>query len=122
MKRCPKCGGQLMLKNDSLVCLWCPSKKQGVAKPGAVAAIDPGEAFFEKSKQAAVQEKGAVRGKAALALPVSVNNTAEAALDIMKSLPMPDDIKQFKQIKKIVDLIEKLIEVQSNDNGSISSS
>lgn len=107
MERCEKCGSQKILKNDVLECIFCIGKKQGVAKKGYIPAVDPGEKYFTNGKA----QTGAVQVSSKSVITNRNYHTANEALDIMKQLPMPTDIKKFKQITKIIAQIEKLIEV-----------
>lgn len=104
MRACTKCGSAMITQNNKFICFVCPGKKQGVSKPGAVAAIDPGEAYFAKGKSTATPQMGTATVQY---MPPAGGSVADA-LKIMKTLAMPDDIKQFKQIKKIISLLEKL--------------
>lgn len=121
MERCEKCGSQKILKNDVLECIFCIGKKQGVAKPGYKPPIDPGEEGIKKLLNGVPAANihfttGASGGSNAI-----YTETPQTALDIMKRLSMPSDMKEFKQIKKIIAQLEKLIEVQNNDKRPIPS-
>jgi hypothetical protein len=126
MERCNKCGSQKTLKDKDLVCIFCVGKKQGMAKPGYVPPIDPGEAGIQKVLKTAkvgvdtLETKGSKLGSIGI-VGGSLPPSTQSALKIMQSLSMPDDIKQFKQIKKIIQQMEKLIEVQNNGVRSVSS-
>jgi len=120
MERCEKCGSQKILKNDVPECIFCIGKKQGVAKPGYITVKDPGEKGIRKLlEEHQVPVLGKTIGTGSPAISVSTN--VQSALNIMQNLSMPDDLKQFKQIKKIISQLEKLIEVQNNGTRSIRS-
>lgn len=115
MERCTKCGSQKILKNDVLECIFCAGKKQGVAKPGYKPPVDPGEASMKKLlngvKVPAPQQTTSI-GTEQFTFPPREHGSVNDALRIMETLPMPSDMKQFKQIIKIIGQLEKLIEVQ----------
>lgn len=114
MERCDKCGSMKILRNDVPTCIFCVGKKQGVAKAGYVPAIDPGEKGIQKILKDAKVEKDTLSIKTNGTPQILASNSAGnagQALVIMKSLPMPNDVKKFRQIKKIIVQIEKLIEV-----------
>jgi hypothetical protein len=111
MLRCTVCGQEKILRNAEQVCIFCPSKQPAKVDKNYKTPIDPGEKEMQelltKGKvPTLVPEK--LSYKAKILLP-NEGSTVKAALDIMKALSMPKDIKQFKQIQKIIKLLEKLI-------------
>lgn len=100
---CPKCRKELLIVDDVLKCIWCGLKDPVMGNASTVE--DPGEAELERISKIAD-----------VTIPISKTpvkvvktGTIEDAIQIMKVLPMPDDVKQFKQIKKIIGLMEQLI-------------
>jgi hypothetical protein len=95
---CPKCGNGYIDVNGEKKCLRCASNRN-INESSPTDVKDPGESELQKVfKDIEIAVK-----------PVAVKSgTIDEALKIMKSLPMPDDVKQFKQIKKIIALIEDL--------------
>ena len=111
---CDTCRQPQIAVNGVYKCFHCENKKP--AKAVLVnTAKDPGESKLAMASQGAVKDAGVfVKGKAeASNLTVKKpSSTVDDALSIMKSLPMPEDIKQFKQIKKIIGLMEKFVNPQ----------
>lgn len=99
---CPKCRKSLIDVNGEKRCLRCESNRV-ITESSPTDVKDPGEAELNK----VLKDISVVA-----AIPVktqAVGHTLDDALKVMKGLPMPDDVKQFKQIKKIIALIEDLI-------------
>ena len=90
-------------------CLKCERAAEKAANPPvAVPVIDPGH---EMMARLAANPLAAVRERP----PVTViqpqlvrGNTVDDALAILRSLPMPADIKQFKTIAKVIKQLETL--------------
>lgn len=94
---CPNCREMMITENGAPKCFNCaPSKKQS-----KLLAVDiPNDAEFSR----VVNQP--VLGRAGL---VVTGNTAQDALDIMRKLPMPKNMQEFKQIQKIIKQLEKLV-------------
>jgi len=114
MPTCEKCGSQKIQQNNEFVCIFCHGKKQVVPKRPPVMVEDPGEKELALMSGKAMQSqtKPYVKGTAQM---VVTGSSVHDALAIMKSLPMPKDIKEFKKIQKIVKLMEALT---GDDNGA----
>lgn len=119
---CVKCGLAKIQAGDEIKCIRCDvaaSEPSGLT----VTIDDPGEAKLN----AVLASAGVVLPKAT-GKPNPVNTTAPIkavsvatkanysfeelvgnALAIMKGLPMPDDVKQFKKVKKIITDLEALL-------------
>lgn len=112
MELCTTCNSQKILKEKELVCIFCTGKKQGVAKEGYVAPIDPGEkGLADLLGNGHVAQ---IKRTAPIVKPTKPTlGNAQTALEIMNNLPMPNDIKQFKQIKKIIKQLEILVGEQN---------
>lgn len=100
---CPKCNDSLITEKGIPKCFNCgPGKKDpGLIKPPPAVEI-PSDYRFRQP----------VTGKETvtkLPAPVKMSSTAKDALDIMRNLPMPKDEKEFKKIKKIINLLEKFV-------------
>lgn len=118
--RCGTCGAGMISTNGQDKCIACakPKLPKGYVKPPPV----PNKAISEKDlkramggkvnpspyKEANKPLKGEV-GKVHSVATVNVSGTAKDALEIMKHLPMPKDEKEFKKIRKIINLLEKFI-------------
>jgi len=122
---CKKCGQDKIDVNGEIRCLVCEAEYN---KPsGLVVKIDdPGEEKMNRVLAAAGVATPKVEGKATVPPkpPVSVavqpepadfNGKIQAALNIMQSLPMPKDIKQFKNINKVISSLEKILGEQNGD-------
>lgn len=105
---CSICNRQMIRVGNDTKCLRCDSSKQ-VQTGQVVQTVDPGSDELNKMlkmhKVPNTSEDVSVR----VIEKLHGGNMVQDALKIMKSQPIPDDVKQFKQIKKIVSLMEKLI-------------
>lgn len=117
---CFKCGQAKIQAGDETKCIRCDV---GTPEPsGLVVTIeDPGE----EKLNAALASAGVVLPKVTnKANPVknvvpnkpvvsnatySFEDLVGSALAIMKGLPMPDDVKQFKKVKKVINDLEALL-------------
>jgi hypothetical protein len=131
MPKCPICGLEKIQAGDGLQCLKCDVK---VTPSGLVnTAKDPGDEELSKMLAASgimvprpkpkeVQEKGSTVPPIApptvvLAASAPFEEYIGQALKIMKSLPMPKNVKQFKAISKIIVSMENLVRENDNANG-----
>lgn len=96
---CPKCQNALLTVNDVKKCIYCDAKKQ--VEGNASTVEDPGEEGLASFTQKATLPITNVQKMHPL-------GTIDDAIKIMRSLPMPDDVKQFRKIKKVIDLMEQL--------------
>jgi len=108
MNTCPKCGSQMILKNDKPECIFCFGKKsvepKKPPKEFTEKDVKAMEAMFgEKEKQ--IAPKQSIKS----VKQVISGNTAHDALYIMRNLPMPKDVRQFKKIQKIIKMMEDLV-------------
>jgi hypothetical protein len=105
---CKKCGRQMVRVDDVNKCFRCESNAQISSGP-TVLTEDPGDeklSKFLKNQKIPVESLDTVKQ---VVQKVHGGSTIHDALKIMKSLSLPEDIKQFKQIKKIITLMEQLI-------------
>jgi hypothetical protein len=98
---CRTCNRPMIRVGETNKCIRCESNKN-VASGPTVDVKDPGDAAVQQSL------KNGGLAHAEVIVKQQSFGTAEDALKIMRNLPIPEDIKQFKQIKKIISLIEKL--------------
>jgi len=110
MQSCPKCGSQMILENEVPKCIFCFGKQSVVkSKHQAKDAKDPGEAGLAmvsgKAMQVPNHPTPYIKGTAKV---VAVQRSIYDALDIMRSMPMPKDIKEFRKIQKIIKLMEDI--------------
>lgn len=83
-------------------------------------AEDPGEHFFNKGVPATpkISERDVTHGGIGTAVvkqyaPVEVSNLEDIvgiAVAQLKRLPMPEDIKEFKRVQKIIKTLQSLLE------------
>lgn len=108
---CSKCKDMMVTENGVPKCFNC----MPVRKSKLVATEIPNDKTFRQVMKESnapslpqSQRKAPVVqvGKAEM---VVTGNTAQDALAIMKNLPMPKDMKEFKQIQKIIQQLEKLV-------------
>jgi len=95
---CPQCREMRIAVSGVPTCLNCvkpPRPKHLVKPPNATA--DPSDKEFRSVVGATVK----------VAKPIG--RTVQEALDIMESLPMPKDIKDFKKIQKVIKQLKDLI-------------
>lgn len=97
---CSKCNNALLTVNDVRTCIYCDAKKP--VSGNASTVEDPGE----EGLGILLEHKGQEMQR----IPISKvsSGTLEDAIRIVKSLPLPEDVKQFKRVKKIIDLMEQL--------------
>lgn len=102
---CKSCGKAMVSVNGENKCLPCEGKRQ-IVKVQTNIVKDPGHEAMVKMLHGQVASP--IKGTTVVTNAGSI----EDALRSMKSLPMPDDIKKFKQIKKIIKLLEDLVNPQ----------
>lgn len=109
---CKVCGEFLIQVNGVFQCILCASKRS--VSGGLIAkGIDPGEEAMERLANG--HDVPRIPGNVAVA-PVKpvvavkpiVSGDLNQALAILKALPMPKDIKQFKAINKAIKILEDL--------------
>lgn len=105
--------------NLAPTCIKCKADKE--PKLGRLqTAEDPGEAFFNKGVPAVpkISERDVTHGAKA-ATPIQHHVPVEAvnledivgiAVAQLKRLPMPEDIKEFKRVQKIIKTLQSLVE------------
>lgn len=80
---------------------------------------DPGEAFFNKGVPviSKVSERDVTHGDKVQPARTLAPHEAQSLLDIvgtavaqLKRLPMPEDIKEFKRVQKIIKTLQSLVE------------
>lgn len=99
---CPNCHESMITENGTPKCFNCSkgSRPKHIVKPPP--AIDvPNDVDFQKMTDNPVTYR-----KANLAVS---GGSALDALNIMRTLPMPKNMQEFKQIQKIIKLLEKLV-------------
>jgi len=108
---CGTCGKALISVNDIKKCLRCEANKNisSVVQPAEI-LNDPGEDEITR----VLAQRGVICQSTPSGAAKSLKNDTKSTslpeiLGFMRSLPMPDDIKQFKQIKKIITLLEKVV-------------
>lgn len=113
---CKKCGAERFAVGDSfdstmvIKCLTCESNAKQPSKVKTTVE-DPGHDVLMKVLNLPIVP---TISKTVLTRTPVLTNTVQGALTIMKSLPMPKDIKEFKLINKIITDMEKLIGGVSN--------
>lgn len=125
--RCQKCGQDKISVEGINKCLSCDSNNN-VGSGLVVSVEDPGAEMIDKllAKAGVAQVVGekppepikpnlAPRQRVETPKAVATNpqiSSSQAnigyAIDILKSLPMPKDIKQFKAINKAISILEKI--------------
>jgi len=108
---CKKCGKQLINVQDVNKCIRCEANAN-ISNGPTVAVEDPGDEAMQailKKDGVKIQEASTPTATKLHVVTPTPIGTLDDALKIMKHLSMPDDIKQFKQIKKIIDLLEQLV-------------
>lgn len=107
---CPKCRQFKISVNGEARCINCDSNSN--TGSGMVVTVeDPGEEALN-----GILTKTGIKteaNKAIIAPKVEAKQTFQGAsvddaLRILKSLPMPKDLKQFKQINKAIKILESL--------------
>jgi hypothetical protein len=109
---CPDCREAMIAENGVPKCFNCAGKKSKKNK-NPVAVEIPNAQEFQKvvGEPIIMNPNTPTMGRAGL---IASGHTAIDALTIMKNLPMPKDMKEFKQIQKIIKQLEKLV---GDDNG-----
>jgi hypothetical protein len=116
---CPKCRQYKISVNGESRCINCDSNNN--TGSGLVVDIeDPGEEGIKKvlaNSGVAVGQGGkpptpapreANKQVIAPKVETKATGSVEMALEILRSLPMPKDLKQFKQINKAIKILESL--------------
>lgn len=106
---CPKCNEAMVTENGVPKCINCvePVRPKHIVKPPPVTYVPTDSEFKQYIKDAAIGAKMPEVTK--LVTKVTTEKTAQDALFIMRHLPMPDNEKEFRQIKKIIKQLEKLV-------------
>jgi len=118
--QCKKCGKDKIDVNGEIRCLICEAEYN---KPSGltVKIDDPGEEKMSRVLAAAgvATPKVSENRQPSVAIPKAVaqavpethdfNGKIQLALNIMQSLPIPKDIKQFKNINKVISSLEKIL-------------
>lgn len=103
--------------NLTPTCIKCKSDSE--PKSGRVQTVeDPGEEFFKgKGSNAKITvlenahgTKSAVVGHPAFSEAPRLEDIVGVAVANLKRLPMPEDIKQFKAVQKVIKTLESLLE------------
>ena len=119
---CPICGQDKVQVEGDVKCLMCIGKASGNASGLVVSQEDPGEealnkllaktgiAKIEGGKPPEAIKPNLAVNKPVISAPVHPLSGASIfdALAILRALPMPKDIKQFKQINKAIKILEEL--------------
>ena len=108
MRYCPSCRESLIMRGSDFVCLNCekPKRPKHIVKPPPVTE-NPSDKEFKHLTGAVIDSpKEMVKGKAGFVARVG---SASDALEIMRNLPMPKNMQEFKQIQKIIKQLEKLV-------------
>jgi hypothetical protein len=119
---CARCGNNMIQVEGNIQCVFCPSSTGGSGL--VVKTEDPGHEVLDKllTKVGVASIPGGkpplpVKPEAkqnVIASQIEVKNPSiqigsiENALDILRNLPMPKDLKQFKQISKAIKILESL--------------
>lgn len=112
---CAKCGKAKIDVHGEIRCLSCEAEQNPPS--GLVVKVDdPGE---EKMRQVlaasgvvipkAVKQLESVQQTIKVAVPVSFEERIQQVCEILKTLPMPKDINQFKAINKAIKAVEKIL-------------
>jgi len=101
---CPQCKEPMISVNGAPSCITCakPQRPKHIVKPPPVGAAVPSET--DLARMSGISGKTVPKKTT-----VVVGQTAQDALQIMKHLPMPKDLKEFRQIQKIIKQLEKLV-------------
>lgn len=81
-------------------------------------AHDPGEEYFKKSKAAKTTvlepthgvEEAQVFSAAGTSESYTLENIVGIAVAQLRRLPMPEDIRQFKRVQKVIKTLQSLVE------------
>lgn len=109
MQVCHKCGQQMIDVNGTQECIHCVASKSVVPKGAPKQFTEKDERAMDRMFQSVPYtglNKTAVLGKAEM---VVTGSSVADALGIMKRLPMPKDVKDFKKIQKIITQMEALL-------------
>jgi hypothetical protein len=112
---CVKCGKAKIDVHGEIRCLSCEAEHNPPS--GLVVKIDdPGE---EKMRQVlaasgvvlpkTTKQPEVVTQNTKVAVPVSFEERIQQVCEILKTLPMPKDINQFKAINKAIKAVEKIL-------------
>lgn len=114
---CAKCGRAKIDVHGEIRCILCEAENNPPS--GLVVTVnDPGEARMAQVLAAsgiAIPKVAKKDEVAKIAVPQTIPSTGslesrvELAIGILKSLPMPKDLKQFKAINKAIQSVEKIV-------------
>lgn len=104
--------------NLTPTCIKC--KADGEPKSGRIQTVeDPGEDFFKgrgSNAKITIHEEAHGAKSAAIGYPAfsseapRLEDIVGVAVANLKRLPMPEDIKQFKAVQKVIKTLESLLE------------
>lgn len=105
---CPTCRESMITQSGVPICVNCvkPKRPAHIVKVPPVTEVPNDAEFSKMAKGHAAAVYTGPRGT--IAGPI-VGKTALDALNIMRQLAMPKDMKEFKQIQKIIKQLEKLV-------------
>lgn len=113
---CPE-HGAMISRNGAPFCLRCAAEaaKAAATPAGVVDVEDPGHAAMDKvnlipARENQTQVAAVVRPQPTFSLAQPTTSDVDAiakAISILRSAPMPKDMKQFKAISKAIALLEK---------------
>jgi len=106
---CPTCRELLVAQNGVPTCFNCSARKPSSKKTPVAVDIPNEKEFNEVMKQESGKTYDPAKAPVGKAGMVVTGNTAHDALRIMRSLPMPKNMQEFKQIQKIIKQLEKLV-------------
>lgn len=103
-------------------CVRCVSDAE--PKLGRTQTVeDPGEEYFTKNAKTDAKvtiledapvaksvASGIGRAVIGVPAPASVEEVVEVAVAQLKKLPMPEDIKEFKRVQKVIKTLQSLVE------------
>jgi len=112
---CTKCGKDKIDVHGEIRCIHCEAEHNPPS--GLVVKIDdPGEERMRQILAASgVAIPKAVKQDQKMTVPSQTTGTGslesriELSLEILKNLPMPKDMKQFKAINKAIKAVEKIL-------------
>ena len=114
--RCGTCGAGMISTNGQDKCINCtkPKLPKGYVKPPPVpntpiSEKDLKKVMGDKVNPSPYQSKKQEVKKQPIEVYENKQYSAKDALVIMQNLPMPKDEKEFKKIRKIINLLEKFI-------------
>jgi hypothetical protein len=96
----------MITENNVPKCLNCapPTRPKHIVKPPPTTDVPSNSEFAKLIGETVVNQP--IIGKANL---ITTGGTALDALNIMRNLPMPKNMKEFRQIQKIIKQLEKLV-------------